>query len=122
MLDMKSPAYTRAERGMQFYLDLAHELKDWDRAILGYQDPIGRSVGRVVREHLEVAASELVHLVRCTPPPMRQVVEMRSCAVSWRRIAREMPDRAYFSMVEDYQRVSGTLLINHEDVLRRICG
>jgi hypothetical protein len=121
-LGMSSPAYTRAERGMQFYLDLARELQDWDRNILNYQDPIGRSIRKVEREHIEEAASELIQLVRRMPPPVRIVCEMRACGVSWRRICAELPDRAYFSMMEDNQRAVGTLHLNHGDIVRRVAG
>jgi len=74
----------------------------------------------VERTHREEAAGELVTLVRRMPNPVRVVVEARSCGVPWKRMTTELPDRAFFSMREDWSRAIGTLTVSYEDLVRRL--
>lgn len=108
------------ERSWEFFCDLATELGDWSWRLAEGQDATGASIRRVERSHREDAAGELVTLVRRMPTPVRIVVEARSCGVAWQRMTRELPDRAFFSIVDDWTRAVGTIAVNHQELTRRL--
>lgn len=114
------PGPLSTERNWEFFVQLGEELGEWALELARWQDPSGASIRRVERSHLEEAAGELVTVVRRMPTPVRTVVEARACHVSWRKISDEFPERAFFSMQEDWRRAVGTLGLDWEDVIRRL--
>jgi len=114
------PGPLSTERSWDFFVGLAEELGEWPQRLADGQDHTGASVRRVERAHREEAAGELVTLVRRMPTPVRVIVECRSCGTSWRRITKEFPDRAYFSIMEDWRRAVATLGLEYHDLVRRI--
>lgn len=114
------PGPLSTERSWEFFTSLAIELGEVASSFYNDQDRTNAQIRRVERGHREEAAGELVTLVRRMPTPIRVVVEARACKVSWRRLSEELPDRAYFSMREDWQVAVGTLAINHMDTVRRL--
>lgn len=114
------PGPLSSERSWEFFVSLAEELGEWADRLVEGQYPTGASVRRIERRHREDAAGELVTIVRSMPRPVREVVEARAIGVPWKRITKELPDRAYFSMVDDYRRAVATLSIHHLDLIRRL--
>ena len=114
------PGPLSSERSWEFFVSLADELGEWAQRLIEGQYPTGASIRRIERRHLEDAAGELVTVVRRMPPPVRRVVEARAVGVKWKRLTAEMPDRAYFSMVDDYDCAIATIFINFRDVVRRL--
>lgn len=114
------PGPLSSERSWEFFISLAAELGEWPERLMEGQDPTGASVRRIERTHREEAAGEIVSLIRRMPAPVRQVVEARALGVAWKRLTTEMPNRAFFSMVDDHRRAVATLHVNHFDLVRRL--
>lgn len=114
------PGPLSSERSWEFFVSLAAELGEWPDRLVDGQYPTGASVRRIERRHREDAAGQLVSIVRAMPKPVREVVEARAVGVPWKRLTRELPERAYFSMVDDYRRAVATLLTHHLDLIRRL--
>lgn len=114
------PGPLSSERSWEFFVSLAEELGEWAWRLAQQQDITGASVRRIERAHREDAAGELVTLVRRMSPPIREVVEARAVGVGWKRMTTQRPERAYFSMVDDYRRAVATLHFHHDDVIRRL--
>lgn len=114
------PGPLSSERSWEFFVGLAEDLGEWAERLMEGQDPTGASIRRIERHHREEAAGELVHIIRSMPIPVRQVVEARALGVAWKRLTTEMPDRAFFSMQEDYRRAVATLHIVYFDLVRRL--
>lgn len=114
------PGPLSSERSWEFFLQLGEELGEWASRLADGQDHTGAQIRRVERGHREEAAGQLVTLVRRMPTPVRLVVEARAVGVSWRRLTNEFPDRAYFSMEDDYRRAEATLWLDHGDLIRRL--
>lgn len=114
------PGPLSSERSWEFFVSLAEELGEWPERLIEGQYPTGASILRLERSHREEAAGELVTLVRRMTVPVRRVVEARAVGVPWKRLTRELPDRAYFSMVDDYDAAVTTLFVHHHDVVRRL--
>lgn len=108
------------EKGWEYYIALGRDLGEWAEAILHMQDPIGRSIRRVEMSHVEDAATELVEFVRRMPSPVQIVVEARACGVPWKRMTTELPDRAFFSMRDDWKSAVAAIHQQQEHVVRRI--
>lgn len=119
-LGFQSPSWTRSERGHSFYVDLSKDLGQWWKELVRDEHPTGAQIARVERRHREDAVAELVGVVRRMPTSVRSIVEMRACGVSWRRLMADLPGRSYFSAREDWDRACATLLLRHEDLVRRI--
>ncbi len=75
---------------------------------------------RVERRHMEDAAEEIVNLIQRLPTPLREVAVRRASGLSWRKICEALPDRAQFSLEDDWSRV--LWLINKEaaDTVKRL--
>lgn len=114
------PGPLSSERNWEFFVQLGEELGEWPQRLFRDQDPTGKSIRRIERSHREEAAGELATIVRGFPVPIRRVVEARALGVSWQKITRTMPDRAYFSIVEDWQVALATLHYHHGELVERL--
>src|SRR5690606_5274489 len=88
------------DRSWEFYVAIADEIGEWVQRVLADRAP-DDSLRRIERDHQEEAAGELVTFVRGMTASVRIVVETRSGGMSWRALTRSLPDRAYFSIVDD---------------------
>lgn len=107
------------DRSWEFYADIAKELDSSLADILAARavDDPGR---RIIREYQEEAAGDLVTLVRRMPGSVRTVVEARALGISWREIARGLPDRVYFSIMDDWKSAVATVWQRAEDAVLRL--
>lgn len=108
------------EKGWDYYVSLGRDLGVWVEELLHWQDPIGRSLRRIEMNHVEDAATAVVDFVRRMPTPVRIVVEARACGVPWKRMTTELPDRAFFSLRDDWSSAVSAVLRDIPDVVRRI--
>lgn len=114
------PGPLSSERSWEFFVSLAAELGEWTERLIEDQYPTGASILRIERGHREEAAGELVTVVRRMTSPVRRVVEAKSLGVSWKRLASVFPERAFFSMKDDYKVAIATLHVNYGDIVRRL--
>lgn len=114
------PGPLSSERSWEFFVSLAAELGEWTERLIEDQYPTGASILRIERGHREEAAGELVTVVRRMTSPVRSVVEARSLGVSWKRLSAAFPDRAHFSMMDDYKIAIATLHRDYGDIVRRL--
>jgi hypothetical protein len=66
------------------------------------------------------AAVELLEVVHKLSPPVRRVVELRAMGTSWKDIARLLPERAIWSMTDDWRAACRMLHERHDDLVRRV--
>jgi len=74
----------------------------------------------VERRHREDAAAELLEVIRSFPTPVKLVVEMRASGLGWGAIGKELPGRAYFSILEDWRWALRRISQRHDDLVRRL--
>lgn len=121
-LGLATPNYNRLERTHEFYMDMAAELGDWWwRLARDSQNANGPMSRRMEREHLQDAGEELASVVLTLPREVRRIVESRAAGVGWRDVARSNPDRAFFSIRDDWEAGLNWLWLRHEDLVRRLC-
>jgi hypothetical protein len=72
------------------------------------------------RRHRDEAAQELMQVVLGMPQPWREVVILRAMGCNWREMARRLPHRAQFSMLDDWRAALRLLGERHDDLVRRI--
>ena len=114
------PGPLSSERSWEFFVQLGDELGEWPQRLFAEQEPTGRSIRRIERAHREEAAGEVISVVRSLPAPVRRVVEARALGVSWKTMTREMPDRAYFSLLDDWRQAVATLHFYHDELVERL--
>ena len=123
-LGISRPSYERAcVRNHAFMAQIARELGDWYERFVREAEVNAVGTGfwrRVERDHLDDAATELMDVVRRMSPPVRDVVVRRAVGQSWRDISRALPERAYFSLTDDWQLALRTLARDHGPLLRRL--
>lgn len=108
------------EKGWDYYVSLGRDLGVWAEELLYNQDPVGRSIRRIEMSHMEDAGAELCEFVRRMPAPVRIVVECRACGVAWKKMTTELPDRAYFSMRDDWTSALAAIRRDAFDLVRRL--
>ena len=101
---------------------MSEELGEWWRRTLAECElsAVPTEWRRIEREHLEEAALELYDAIRRLPRSARDVVEMRAMGVSWAEISRRMPDRAYFSLTDDWRSAVRMTRDRYGDLVRRM--
>jgi hypothetical protein len=78
------------------------------------------NVRRIVREYQDEAALELAAFVGRLPVPIRQVLELKSSGLSWKRVMEALPGRAYFSVMDDWNVALGRVWAERDDLVRRL--
>lgn len=109
-LGYSRPSHARLMiRSHAFVVAVAEEMGEWWVRMVA-ENERGRtrsgssseSWRRVERQHMEDAALDIVEMVEKMPRPMRDVVVLRASGASWREIGQALPDRAHFSMADDW--------------------
>lgn len=77
---------------------------------------------RIVREHMEDRAAELALYVSGMRAPLRKVVQLRSCGLSWRSVLRhpDMEGRVHYSVMDDWAAALGMIWRDRGDCVRAI--
>lgn len=124
---LDGPRMARASYNAAFVLDLpvfrslAKELGEaWTELVRNAEyaaTPLGV---RLERRHMEDAAEEIVAVVDKLPKPQREVVIRKAAGMSWKRIVRDLPNRAFFSMEDDYSAALGRIWVEAGDAVRRL--
>ena len=91
----------------------------WDEMFVNNL-PTGEGIRRIEREHLEAAAGELAEFVESLSPPVREVVIRHACGRSLRSLRNDLKDRAYFSILDDWNAALVSIWREREDCVRRI--
>ncbi len=108
-------------RSPEFFFAIAAELGEWwERTILDAEMASVSDWHRIEREHLEDAAMEMIGAVRAMPPPIQDVVVRRASGMSWTALQKELPDRAYFSLTDDWASAVRVIWDRHGDIVRRL--
>lgn len=108
-------------RNHDFFIAMAEELGEWwVRTIADAELASESDWRRIDRYHMEDAATELATAVRGLPQPIREVVQRRSSGQSWKTISRELPDRVYWSITEDWGTGLRLVWTRYGDLVRRL--
>ena len=105
-LGYATPSYARALTLTDAFLqDLALDGREqWDVLKMQAEGRAENTTGnRVMREQREADAVLLLEETRRLPEPVREPVVMRACGLRWREIMRALPERASFSVTDDYE-------------------
>lgn len=120
-LGFSSPSYNRAFiRNSELFVELSRELGDWWVRLMKTSQLSDVPARRIDRQHMEDAALELMTFVEDLPEPERVPVVQRSAGVGWRTIYRRYPDRASFSIKEDYDRALRKIWLAREGAVLRL--
>ena len=116
-----SPSYNRAlTHTEELFRDLALDLGvEWYSLRENLQQS-DASVRRVVREYMEEAAVELEAYVASLPRPVSEVLVLKSCGLSWRRVMEALPHRVHYSVMDDWRAGLARVWAEREDLVRRL--
>lgn len=118
---MTSPSYNRGiVHDRELFRELAEELKLPMMELLRNVDVVDRSSKRIIREYMEEAAIDMVSFVESLPRPIREVLELKSLGLSWKRVMELLPQRVYYSALDDYEAGLRRIWAEREDLVRRI--
>ena len=118
---IKRPNYeTGVSRSHQFMIQLSEELgAKWRELVEANEESSVSDWRKIERRHMEDAALEVVAIVRELPKPVREVVELRASGMGWKAICEELPDRVYFSIIDDWKRALTIFNERHASLLLR---
>jgi hypothetical protein len=108
-------------RSNDFFVDLAEDLGEWwIRVKADCELSAVSDWRRCERHHMEDAACELLERMSGLPRSVRDVVERRASGQSWTRISRDLPGRAYFSLMDDWRHALRHVSQRCDDLVRRL--
>jgi len=116
-----SPSYNRSLTHTEdLFRDLAIDLGvEWYSLQTDLQQS-DASVRRVVREYMEEAAVELEAYVASLPRPVCEVLVLKSCGLSWKRVMEGLPHRVHYSVMDDWKLGLARVWREREDLVRRL--
>jgi hypothetical protein len=122
-LGFAKPSYNGSlVHDQEFFIDLAIDLGDrW--SVLQHDEMVDDAgVRRIIREYLIETAIEMEDYVSKMPEPLRRVAQLRSEGLSWKKVMNHplMEGRAYFSVMEDWERVQERVWRDRSDLVRRL--
>lgn len=107
-------------RNNAVFQQLAAELGEWWERLVQDADRTGDEVRRIEWRHMEDAAVEILDLVRRMQKPVQDVVVRRAAGMPWRNIFAALPQRAPFSLQDDWDAAVRRVWHERGDCVRRL--
>ena len=122
-LGYSQPSYaTQMTLTDELLQDIARDLdwrEQWDMLKVAAEAVAeGQTARRIQTQQREDAAVRLLEATRVLPLPQREPVVMRACGFGMREVARRLPGRVWFSLLDDYERGVAAVWAAADDSVR----